>query len=55
VDRKIGAFVEEVGLHDTVHVQWVVGAVGRSEVAGVGGVQVPVPVLEWEREQGGLN
>lgn len=55
MDRKIGAFVEGVGLHDMVHVQWIVGAVGRSEVAGVGVVQVPVLVPEWERKQGGLN
>jgi hypothetical protein len=55
VDRKIEASVEGVVLRDTVHVQRAVGAVGRSEEAGVGGVQEPVPVPEWERKQGGLN
>lgn len=55
VDRKTEAFVEGVGLRDMVHVQRAVGAVGRSEEAGEGGAQEPLPVPEWKLKQGGLN
>ena len=53
MSRKTEVFVETLGHRDMLGVWRPVGVVGRSVEAGVG--EVPVPVLELGRKQGGLN